>query len=172
MTPAQQGFLLLTSSLGDPDRRPLTAAQFRTLAHRVSQMERPRQERNLALEDLTALGYGAEMSQRILKLLEDRMTLSRYLSRGAAQDCIPMVRVSEEYPGAVRKKLGLDAPGCLWAKGNRKILQKPAVGLVGSRALLPENRKFARQVGRQAALQGWVLVSGNARGADRAAQDA
>ena len=31
--------------------------------------------------------------------------------------------------------------------------------------------EFAREVGRQAALQGYVLVSGNARGADRTAQE-
>ena len=34
-----------------------------------------------------------------------------------------------------------------------------------------ENRTFAEEVGRQAALQGLTLVSGNARGADRAAQE-
>ena len=36
---------------------------------------------------------------------------------------------------------------------------------------MDESRKFAEEVGRQAALQGYVLVSGNARGADRAAQE-
>jgi predicted Rossmann fold nucleotide-binding protein DprA/Smf involved in DNA uptake len=48
----------------------------------------------------------------------------------------------------------------------------PAVALVGSRDLSRENREFAREVGRQAALQGYVLVSGNARGADQEAQNA
>jgi len=43
---------------------------------------------------------------------------------------------------------------------------------VGSRDLKDENRAFAEEVGRQAALQGYVLVSGNARGADKAAQNA
>ena len=46
------------------------------------------------------------------------------------------------------------------------------VALVGSRELREENWKFAAEVGRQAALQGYVLVSGNARGADRTAQEA
>jgi predicted Rossmann fold nucleotide-binding protein DprA/Smf involved in DNA uptake len=43
---------------------------------------------------------------------------------------------------------------------------------VGSRDLLPENEAFARQAGREAARQGYVLISGNARGADRTAQNA
>ena len=36
----------------------------------------------------------------------------------------------------------------------------------------PESEKFAQEVGVEAAEQGYVLVSGNARGADRVAQNA
>ena len=43
--------------------------------------------------------------------------------------------------------------------------------MVGSRELGEENRIFAENVGRQAALQGYVLVSGNAKGADSTAQE-
>jgi predicted Rossmann fold nucleotide-binding protein DprA/Smf involved in DNA uptake len=56
-------------------------------------------------------------------------------------------------------------------KGDPALLKKPAVALVGSRDLRQENLAFAREAGRQAALQGYVLVSGNARGADREAQE-
>ena len=45
------------------------------------------------------------------------------------------------------------------------------VALVGSREPEWLGDAFAREAGRQAALQGYVLVSGNARGADRAAQE-
>ena len=72
----------------------------------------------------------------------------------------------------VSKLLGDDAPGCLWAKGNLELLSRPMISLVGSRDIMPRNLEFARELGRQAALQGFVLVSGNARGADRAAQSA
>ena len=43
---------------------------------------------------------------------------------------------------------------------------------MGSRELREENRRFAEAVGYRAAEQGLTLVSGNARGADRAAQEA
>ena len=46
------------------------------------------------------------------------------------------------------------------------------IGLVGNRELEEKNKAFAREVGRQAARQGYTLVSGNARGADKEAQDA
>ena len=81
-------------------------------------------------------------------------------------------RVSAQYPSALKSALGLEAPGCLWAKGDLSLLDTPAIALVGSRELRQENRIFAEEVGRQAALQGLTLVSGNARGADKAAQNA
>jgi predicted Rossmann fold nucleotide-binding protein DprA/Smf involved in DNA uptake len=46
------------------------------------------------------------------------------------------------------------------------------VALVGSRDIAEPNAEFAAAVGREAARQGYVLVSGNARGADRIAQKA
>ena len=172
MNSKERGFLLLTSALGNPARRPLTVAQFRVLASRVAQMDRPVGARELKEADLLALGYNRPMALRIRNLLSEGKLLERYLRRGWGQDCVPISRVSEEYPLAVRKRLGLDAPGCLWAKGNVDLLNHQTVSLVGSRELREDNRKFAETVGREVARQGYTLVSGNARGADRTAQDA
>ena len=170
MRPAEQGFLLLSSHLGDPDRKVLTTAQLRTLGKRAKML--PREDRELTESDLLALGYDRTMAGRILALLEDESQLAWYLSRGKRSGCTPVTRVSEEYPDRLRLRMGLDAPGCLWAKGDLNLLTKPAIALVGSRELEEKNRQFAEEAGRQAALQGYVLVSGNAKGADREAQEA
>lgn len=172
MTARERGFLLLTSHLGNPDRRVLTAAQLRNLARRIRAVEPPEEDRPLTVSDLGTLGYGPEMSGRILSLLSEEELLERYLFRGKRADCIPVTRVSAHYPVIVRQRLGLDSPGCLWVKGDPAMLEEPGIALVGSRDMRPQNLGFAREVGRQAAIQGLVLVSGNARGADRAAQDA
>ena len=82
-----------------------------------------------------------------------------------------MTRVSALYPQKLRNALGLDAPGVIWMKGDLSILECPAVALVGSRDLNEPNKQFAKEVGKQAAMQGVVLVSGDARGADKTAQD-
>ena len=171
MNPREKGFLLLTSNLGDPNRHPLTTAQVRTLAQRVAAMPRVAEDRDLESRDLTAMGYSLEMAERIVALLDDTALLEHYLRRGERMGCHPISRVGEDYPQTVHNRLGLDAPGCLWSRGDLELLQKPAVALVGSRNLAPDNLVFAKEVGRQAARQGYVLVSGNARGADRAAQD-
>lgn len=172
MNPRERGFLLLTSHLGNPDRKVLTASQLRNLARRIRTAEPPEEERPLTADDLEALGYGPEMAGRIPALLEEEALLERYLLRGKRMDCVPVTRVSEHYPVIVRQRLGLDSPGCLWVKGDPALLEAPGIALVGSRELRPENAAFAREVGRQAAVQGLVLVSGNARGADRTAQEA
>lgn len=172
MNSREKGFLLLTSHLSDPQRNPLSVAQLRVLTDRVAAMRYEEPDRELNAADLSAIGYGGQMAQRILGLLDQEDVLEHYLNRGKRSGCAPITRVSQEYPLRLRKKLGADSPGCLWAKGDTRILQMPKVALVGSRDICPENRRFAETVGIQAAKQGYALVSGNARGADRAAQRA
>lgn len=172
MRGAEQGFLLLTSSLGDPARKPLTVPQFRNLAKRVATAERQIDSRDLIPQDLIKLGYDEETSQRIYGLLSGTNQLREYLHRAASVDCYPITRLSPHYPLSVRKHLGLDSPGVLWAKGDVTLLGKSCVAVVGSRELKEENLRFAKEAGHQIARQGYVLVSGNAAGADRTAQDA
>ena len=172
MNPRERGFLLLSSHLGNPERKVLSAPQLRVLAKRIANSMPDQKERDLVTEDLVALGYGGEMARRILELLEDEVLLAHYLRRGQKAGCVALTRISTGYPLEVRKRLDLDSPACLWAKGDLSLLERPKVALVGSRDLREPNRVFAREVGRQAALQGFTLVSGNARGADKVAQEA
>lgn len=172
MTGPEAGFLLLTGKLGNPERKVLTPPQLRTLGQRVRSTDFPDLARDLEEADLTALGYGSEMARRILALLAEEDLLEHYLRRGKRSGCIPLSRISNGYPPVLRSRLGLEAPGCLWAKGDLSILSMRAIALVGSRDLRQANREFAAEVGRQAARQGYALVSGNARGADRTAQNA
>lgn len=171
MTGPERGFLLLSSHLGEQNRKPLTTVQLRILAERVQGALPELQDRELEMQDLMKLGYGREMAGRIASLLGEEDVLDYYLRKGAVLGCTPVTRISENYPLHLRKRLGLDAPGVLWARGDLSLLQLPMVALVGSRELREENWKFAAEVGLQAARQGYVLVSGNARGADRTAQE-
>lgn len=172
MNALERGFLLLTSHLGNPDRKVLTTAQLRILADRIKNAESPKEDRELSENDIIRLGYSREMARRIVALLEEEDLLDHYLKRAARMDCVPITRVSEAYPLLLRQRLGLDSPGCLWAKGDISILRTPAIALVGSRELREPNREFAEKVGYHAAMRGFTLVSGNARGADRRAQEA
>lgn len=150
----------------------MTTAQLRRLASRVRDMEKPAGDTTLCDEDLIAIGYTPEDAKRIVSLLSDEDILSWYLNRAKQALCVPITRISEAYPPALRQRLGIDCPGALWAKGDLSLLFKPAIALVGSRDLYRDNLAFAKEAGKQAAMQGFVLISGNARGADKAAQNA
>ena len=171
MNSLESGFLLLTSQLGNPERKPLTVSQFRALASRMRETVAPEHDRELTENDLLSLGYSGEMATRIVKLLSEQQLLEYYLSKGRRHHCTPLTRAGEGYPLSVRKRLGDDSPGSLWTKGDISLLATPMLSLVGSRDLCAENKAFAVEVGRQAAIQGYTLVSGNARGADKAAQE-
>ena len=172
MTAAERGFLLLCAELGD-GLKPLTPAQLRTLRVRVLARGEgePAPERELTQADLTALGYDPSFAARIRALLEREAALNRYLALGAELGIRPVTRVSPAYPPRLRL-LGADAPAVLFCRGDAALLGRPAVALVGSREVTASGRAFARRVGELAAREGFVLVSGNARGADQCAQEA
>ena len=172
MNGPERGFLLLTSHLGNPERNPLSVAQFRQLAQRIQQNDALLSHRELRLEDIIALGYDKAYAKRVLALLSEEELLDHYLARGKRYGCVPVVRSNPAYPVILRKRLGLDAPGCIWAKGDLSLLDTQMIALVGSRDLQLPNREFAAAVGMEAARQGITLVSGNARGADQVAQNA
>lgn len=172
MTPQEQGFLLLTCRFGIPERPVLSTSQLRTLWNRVGSAKPVAEDRELEERDLMALGYGREFSRRILTLLCEEDLLEAYLKRGKRSGCIPLPLPDGRYPMLLRQRLGHDVPGSLWMKGDSTLLGNPGISLVGSRELLEPNRAFAAEVGRQAARQGLCLISGNARGADREAQQA
>lgn len=171
MTPLEEGFLLLTCQLGDPNCKVLTTPQLRNLFRSMEGFSQPEESRELEEKDLGTLGCSKELSRRILELLGRTEQLRWYLKQAKIQGCTPITRVSQGYPLILRKRLGLESPGCLWAKGDVSLLDSPAAALVGSRSIEAENLAFAREVGRQAARQGYTLVSGNAKGADQAAQE-
>ncbi len=166
------GYLLLCSHLGNPQRKPLTTAQARVLLQRVRAHGPWQEDRDLTAKDLVALGYPEEFSRHIASLLEETELLEHYLQKGRARKCIPITRLDPRYPKQVLRKLGPDSPGCLWAKGDLSLLDGPMISLVGCRVLEPQNKLFAQKAGREAARQGYVLVSGNAPGADQTAQRA
>ena len=172
LKPGEYGFLLLTSNLGNPGRKPLTVAQMRELFARSDAMKRRDISRDVDVYDFVSIGYSPKFARHVIDLLHDEVLLQYYLNKSRKADCVPVTRATASYPLLVRKRLDLDSPGVLWAKGDLSLLETPTVALVGSRELKEENACFAEMLGRQAALQGYTLVSGNARGSDKIAQKA
>lgn len=174
MTATEQGVLLLCCALPDDEDRPLTLAQFQELGKRARALGSggadPLQE--LRTQELSRLGYDAEQSARILRLLSRQPRLERYLRRAQSVGIFPLTRLSSQFPARLRQTLGSRCPTVLFARGDTAVLSAPCISVVGSRELLPPGRAFAQTAGRLIAASGYTLCSGDAAGADRAAQEA
>ena len=76
----------------------------------------------------------------------------------------------EEYPKKLRQIS--DSPPVLYCKGKTKILNKPSVAVIGARGCSNYGSLMAKELGRQLAAVGIVVVSGMARGVDSICQSA
>ncbi len=75
-----------------------------------------------------------------------------------------------EYPALLREII--DPPLALHVRGDRSLLTKPAIAIVGSRRATPYSINVARKLGDELSRAGLVIVSGMARGVDTAAHEA
>ena len=71
------------------------------------------------------------------------------------------------YPKDVELKFS--SPPCLSAMGNLGLLEKPSIGFCGSRKVSPLGLEATYNMAKNAAENGLVVVSGNAKGVDSAA---
>ena len=80
-------------------------------------------------------------------------------------DCIYLG--TSEYPQLLAEIS--NPPECLWTRGDRSILDRQAIAVVGARAASREGIEIAYQIASDLARAGIVVVSGLARGIDAAA---
>ncbi len=117
------------------------------------------------LPELSARG-GATRSIRIATEAEAYRELEAVQRFGAR-----FVGIGEpDYPQALRHIDG--APPLLAVKGDLSVLNRPAVGIVGSRNASISGAKFAAMIARDCGRAGYTVVSGLARGIDTAAHRA
>ncbi len=147
----------------------MTAAEYAKIRQRMEEPREFGQEEQVRPELLKSLGLSRELGERVVALLDRPGQPEAYLQ--AQKDIAVLTRLSGDFPKALRR-LGKECPPVLFCKGDVGLLRKPAISLVGSRLLLKRGEDFAKRIGRLAAKEGYVLVSGNAAGADRCAQAA
>ncbi len=166
--------LLLCSTLGDEACRPLSYAHFRALSRRVRALGSGGADlqKELTEDDLRRLGCSAEEAAHINALLSRGAQLASYLADGERQGVFPLTRISADYPAALRERLGDRCPPVLWTKGERALLTRPCVSVVGSRQPTAKSLRFAQRCGALAARENVVLCTGGASGVDAAAEDA
>ena len=101
------------------------------------------------------------------QLSNNSFLIEDLLSQG--YDILPIT--STEYPQLLKHNLKYNSPIVIYTKGNKSLLQKPTIAIVGSRNADSKSLTFTDTIARKAVLKKQVIVSGFAKGVDRQALD-
>lgn len=175
-SPDTKAVLLLTSSLGsnrvEGAGLPLTPSEYRKVARRLHDLK-------CSPADLITGDVSSEAAiegcavgidpDRLRQLIARGLLLSQALERWAARAIWVASKRDAAYPQRLRTVMRGDAPPVVFGSGDPTLLETTALAVVGSRDAQPSVISAAKQVAQFAAENDIVLVSGGAKGIDRAA---
>ena len=174
LTPNTQAILLLTAPLiagrGETSRDLLSLGEYNRLALILRQKQK--QPADLLAPDakelieVCAQPFG---QARLDALLGRGFLLSQAVERWNARAIWVISRADAKYPRRLKAKLKEDAPPLLYGCGDIALLEKGGLAVVGSRHVNDELVFFTENVGRLSAEAHRNIVSGGAKGIDRAA---
>jgi DNA processing protein len=147
--------LTLTPGLGP--KRILKAAQ---ILQNMSRLFR------LSLTELESLNIPAASAQWIFSG-QARSEAEQELVRIQEKGGVILTYSDDRYPERLREIF--DPPPVLWALGDVRLLSRPAIAVVGTRAPTPYGTGMAEILARDLATRKLVILSGMARGVDTAA---
>ncbi len=106
---------------------------------------------------------------RIKALLDRGSSLALAMEKWTRSGLWVITRSDPEYPAWIKKKLGPDSPPVFFGCGNKSLLNRGGLAVVGSRNTVDSDFEFSRGLGKLAAERGSSIISGGARGVDEAA---
>ncbi|URL60429.1 DNA-protecting protein DprA [Luteibacter flocculans] len=175
MSKQSQAVLLLTAWLGKPDRgeaAPLAPREWGRFALWLKEQGHSPADL-LDSRDLPTLLQGwadrAIDLPRIQRLLERGVAMGIALEKWERAGLWVITRSDPEYPSRLKRLLKTDAPPVLFGSGDRDLLDRGGIAVVGARDIGPEDLAFTGKLGGQIAMDGRSVVSGGARGADETA---
>lgn len=175
MSEQNQAVLLLTAWLGKPTKgeaKPLGPQEWGRFALWLKEQGRSPEDL-LKTRDVHSLLQGwtdrSIDALRIQQLLERGAVMGIALEKWERAGLWVITRSDPDYPSRLKRLLNKDAPPVLFGSGNRKLLDRGGVAVVGSRDLSTEELAFTGKLGGQIAMDGKSVVSGGARGADETA---
>ncbi|WP_340531027.1 DNA-processing protein DprA [Cupriavidus necator] len=178
MTPSlsanTQAILLLTAPLNvgpSSESAPLlTPSEYKSLAIHLRNLQKePADLIQSEASDVLDACRPIINVDRLRKLLARGFQLSQALERWQSRAIWVLSRADAQYPRRMKSRLREDAPAVLYGCGNMDILDSGGLAVVGSRDVNDELIEYAADIGRLAAHAGRTVVSGGARGVDKAA---
>jgi DNA processing protein len=174
LSPNTQAILLLTAPLiagrGTSSPDLLSPGEYKRLARHLREMQR--QPADLVSPDAADLLHACQPvidEGRLLRLLGRGFLLSQVIEQWQARAIWVISRADADYPRRLKARLREDAPAVLYGCGDISLLESGGLAVVGSRHVDDSLIDYTMAVGRLAARAGMTLVSGGAKGIDRAA---
>ena len=174
-TPQTQAILLLTVAFTKPAPgapEPLTPAEWGRFASWLKDQEKS-PELLLTSDDPLAFLQGwsdpAVTPERIGHLLGRSGAMGLALEKWQRAGLWVMTRSDAEYPARLKRRLRFEAPPVLFGCGDRGLLNRAGIAVIGSRDAGEKEIGDASRLGAEIASQGFSVVSGGARGVDEAA---
>jgi predicted Rossmann fold nucleotide-binding protein DprA/Smf involved in DNA uptake len=174
LTPNTQAILLLTAPLiagrGESSRELLSLSEYNRLASSLRQKQK--QPADLIAPDAQELIQHCAQPfgrARLDTLLGRGFLLSHAVERWNARAIWVVSRADASYPRRLKERLKEDAPPLLYGCGDIALLEKGGLAVVGSRHVDDALINYTENVGRLCAEAHRPIVSGGARGIDRAA---
>ena len=174
LTTNTQAILLLTAPLitgsRDASVELLTLSEYNRLARTLR--EKQKQPADLIGQDgqvmveLCAAIFGRE---RLESLLGRGFLLSQAIDRWSSRATWVISRADPVYPRRLKTRLKEDAPPVLYGCGEPALLDSGGLAIVGSRHVDDELIAYTEDIGRLAAQARRTVISGGAKGIDRAA---
>ena len=168
--------LLLTAPLVVGSRRShapiLTAGEYRKLAPLLaSHRSEPAGLLEPGADRLLARCGEVVDEDRMTALLNRGFQLGQAVERWQARGIWVVSRADEAYPQSLKKRLKNDAPSVLYGCGLQDIMQNRSFAIVGSRDVSDPLVEYTSGAAAMVARAGLTVVSGGARGVDRAAMN-
>jgi predicted Rossmann fold nucleotide-binding protein DprA/Smf involved in DNA uptake len=149
--------------------RPLTPREWTDLEQKISSagLAGPAALLGLATFDLRReLEIESDEADRIAALVGRATQMNVELTRLAERGITVLTRLEHSYPSRLRNSLKHVAPPVLFTAGERSLLDKGGIAVVGSRNIDESGQSFAVEIGRRCARSSLPLISGGARGTD------
>lgn len=166
-----QAILLLTAYFSKYSRdvpKPLTTKEWARFAEWLKDHEiNPEQLLNGQL-NASLHGWSDKYvtAERIEKLMGRGSALALAMEKWMRAGLWVLTRSDKNYPTRLKQLLKTDSPAVLFGCGNPELLNKGGIAVVGARDANNSDLEFSRTLGKKAAVQGYSVVSGGARGVD------
>jgi len=174
LTPTTQAVLLLTAHFSKPapgDPKPLTPTEWGRFA--VWLKGQGMTPEALIEEHPERLLGGWQddkiTPERVCALLSRSSAMALALEKWQRAGLWVITRSEPEYPVRLKRFLRNSSPPLFFGCGNRQLLNRGGLAVVGSRNATEVDLDFARMIGGESAAAGCTIVSGGARGIDTSA---